>query len=422
MADDLSAAPQTGATEVATPVADTSASSAPASTGGAEKPKTAPSTREALKEAMRTVETRAPNETDKAAAVLKGGAGADDQAVTDHAKAAEEAAKAGETDAERSERAKKGWETRRANEAAAEVKPVEAKPAVAEPPKPAESKPEPSKHQPPSRLSAEAKAAWEAAPEPLRAEVVRMHDEMTAGLTKHKEGAERYAELSEYEQMSQEFYKQPLKDTLRNYAELDKMLHTDPLAALERIAGSMTYKDENGKDQKWTLKQLAHYVVEQDKETFDNPQSELHRQIEDLKKQVSSLTQGMTDRQKQEAEQRTTSIQDQVANFAKEHTRFDELFSDMETFLASPKFRTADYMADLKRAYEKAERLNPAPQLSPPAPEIPAPAPAAQTRAGTASVSGAPGAGSNPAGKRPVPPTSRDALKQAFAAKGLAVT
>ena len=433
MADDLSNAPQTGGSE---PVATNDAPSS-ASSGDKSAPAEKVSLRDTLQAAMKTVESRTPNETDKAAAVLKAGSGADDAVVSEHDEAVQTAQKALDSAKDASERAKRGWETRKANEAKAadEAKTAEtidktvaAKVAEAtakvEPAK-VEDKAQPASDakfkEPPQRFTQQAKAEWEKVPEPVKAEIDRSLRELQQGIDKYKGDADKWTPLADYEKRSQEVYKQPLTKTLENYVQLDEMLATDPLAALERIVSNMTYEDENGEKQNWTLKQMAQYIAEQDTDTFQNPQADLQRELAAVRRELAEVKSGFTDRQKMEAETRTKSVESQVEAFAKSNPRFDELFPDMELILSSPKFqRTGDPVADLKTAYEKAERLNPAPSLSAPAPDLPARNTAAQTRNGTASVTGAPSSGSNPA-KKPAPTSTRDALKAAFAAKGLAL-
>lgn len=440
MADDLSTAPQAGNSE---PV------SAPASdAGSSEKPSEskAPSTREALKEAMRTVAAREPSETDKAAAVLKNGAGADDAAVAADRKAKAEAGETIAKNEEASERARKGWETRRENAKAAEAidkqaetigkvvgekvaeavkPPVEAKPAAEEAPKaPSETK----YKEPPQRFAQTAKAEWDKVPETVRAEIDRSHRELQAGLDKYKEGADRWTELAEYAELSQKHYNQPLKETLKHYAELDRGL-ADPktnLATLERLVSNMTYVGTDGQVYNWDLPQLAQYILDQNEQgmdTFQNPQADLQRKLDDALARIERFEKGFSERETQRAQQereRTTqTLQEQINEFAAQNSRFDELWEDVELELHNPKFAAGkDPMARLKLAYEKVERLNPAPSLAPPAPAIAAPDAAAQTRKASASITGAPGVGSNPA-KKPVPSSSREALKAALAAKGL---
>lgn len=428
MADDLSAAPSVGASEpVSTPADETPAASKDA--GGK-----APSTREALKEAMRTVAAREPNETDKASAVLKDGAGADDAAVDADRKAKAEASETIATNAEASERAKKGWATRRENEKAAEAADKQAETIgkvvgdkVAEAVKPAEAKPEATTpaetkfKEPPQRFAPAAKAEWEKVPEPVRAEIDRSHRELQAGIEKYKASADQFEELAEYVELSKQHYNQPLKETLKHYADLDRGL-ADPktnLATLERIVSNMKYEGQDGKTYNWDLKQLAQYVLDQDADSFQDPQADLKQQLAEMQKKLDAFESGFTKQRETERERTTQTLQEQINEFATQNSRFEELWEDVELELHNPKFAAGkDAMTRLKLAYEKVERLNPAPSLAPPAQALSAPDVAAQTRKASASVTGAPGAGSNPA-KKPVPSSSRDALKAAFAAKGL---
>jgi uncharacterized phage infection (PIP) family protein YhgE len=434
MADDLSAAPSTGASE---PV---SAPAPEASSPAKDTAPKAPSTREALKEAMRTVEARSPNETDKARAVLKDGAGADDAATEADRKAKSDANDTIGKNETAAERAKKGWETRRENAKAAEatdkqaeaigkvvgekvaeaVKPAEAKPADEAKTAPAETK----YKEPPQRFASTAKAEWEKTPEPVRAEIDRSIKELESGLQKYKQSAERFEELAEYEQLSQQFYRQPLKETLKNYAELDRSLNNPEtnLATLERLVSGMKYVAADGETYNWDMRQLAEYVLQQTDQgvdSFQDPQADLKRELADVKKQLSEFQQGFTQQRETERERTTQTLQEQINEFATQNARFDELWQDVELELHNPRFAAdKDPLSRLKLAYEKVERLNPAPSLAPPAPALAAPDATAQTRRASASVTGAPGAGSNPA-KKPVPSSSRDALKAAFAAKGL---
>jgi len=423
MADDLSSAPAGGG-EVAIQTVDTPASApSPAPEAKADKPL---SNRDAIRQALAQVETRQPNETEKAAAVLKEGAGADDQLAEDRRTAAQKAIDETTANNVAAERARKGWETRRANQEKAEAETQQAQQidkavaekvkevtATTEAQKPVEAKPIETKHpNAPKWMTKQAASEWPKLPEVMREEIVKRSDAFDQGINQYKQSAERWSELEEYEKLSQEAYKRPLKETLETYIEIDKGLSTDPLGTIEeKILKPMGY----------TLRQVAEHVMGQEPTDSGSEIAELRKTVADLNRQLASVTTDITTRQKQEALQRQNKVLTQVETFAKENPRFDELYADMETFLSSPKFEPQlEGIARLKAAYERAERLNPAPSFSPPAPDIPAPNSAAQTRAGTASVSGAPGPGSNPTAKKLVPSTNRDAIRQALGRVGLA--
>lgn len=426
MSDDLAGAPTTGGGGDPAPASNSSATSAPmaSDTGKGETGKSAESRatsrRDAIDRAFVQAQITSPNETEQAAAVLKSGPGSDDALVKERAEAAEETERASEA----SERAKRGWETRKANaeRAASEARQegeaqVDANPDAA---------PQSQFKTPPQRFAREAQAEWDKVPESVRAEIDRSHRELEQGIAKYKTDAEKYAEFATYEAMSQQAYGQPLKATLENYIQLDQLLSTDPLVAFEKLANAIPYKNEDGTEGRWTLKQLAQYVVSQDRDTFDDPQSDLRRELESVRRELATLKSGVTEREQQRAQQeqmsRTRSLETQIADFAKANPRFDELSSAIEVELHNPRFHPelqADPIRRLQKAYEKAERLNPAKTISPPAPDVRAPDPAAQTRRGSASITGAPGSGSNPVARGPAPKSTRDAVDAAFSRFGI---
>lgn len=427
---DLSSAPSTGGGETATPSND-----APPSPATEAK---APSAREAISRAMSAVGT-GPNETNKAAAVLKDGPGADDRLTEDHDLAVEKAASDQQAQSEASERARKGWETRRENAEKAKESEQQTK-AITEAVKAAVPRPEQKAETPaapekpaveskyktaPKRFAGLAEGDWDKVPETVRGEIDRAISNLEQGHLKYKESADKFAELTEYEQLSQEYYKQPLKETMKNYADLDRLLHTKPLEAFERLANSMTYQGEDGKTYNWTLKQLAQHILDQDQDTFQNPNSELERKLDVALKKIDAFERGQIQHSETQAEQRKQSIGQQIQNFAtsKDAPRYAELEGKIISILKSDLIdKTGDPLTDLKAAYEMAERLNPAPSLKPPAPEIPASDPAAQRQKGSASVSGAPGSGSSPAIRKPAATSNRDAIRQALRQAGVATS
>lgn len=437
MADDLSSAPTGGSEPV---IASGTGDSAPAAPATPAAPSTEAksdkplSNRDAIRQALAAVETRQPNETEKAVAVLKEGAGADDKLATDRRSAAERAIAETEASNAAAERARKGWETRRANQEKAEADTAQAaqidkavsekvaeKVAQTQPEaKPADTPATETKHpEAPKWMTKQAAGEWAKLPEVMREEIVKRSEAFDQGITKYKQSADRWTELESYEKLSQEAYGRPLKETLEVYIEIDKGLTSDPLGTIEKkILKPMGF----------TLRQVAEHVMGQEPADADATANELRQEIAELKRTLSTVTSDLTARQKaeaaqreQEAQQRQSNVLSQVEQFAKDNARFDELFPDMEMFLSSPKFEPQlEGIARLKAAYERAERLKPAPSFSPPAPDIPAPNSAAQTRAGTASVSGAPGSGSNPTVKKPVPANNREAIRAAMSRVGLA--
>lgn len=439
MADDLSAAPSMGASEPAPAPAQADTTSAPVS----EAPKSADkplSGREAASRALSEVMARTPGEMDKAAAVLKEGRGADEKLDANHKDAVSKATDAEKAANEASERVKRGWETRRANaeqakadertagQVAEAVKAAlpEQQPAPVAEAKPAQVE---TKHpDAPKWMTKQSAAEWAKLPEVVREEVVKRSEAFDKGFAEVKTKADRWAELTDYEDLSQQVYQQPLKATLERYVELDRGLGNPDtqLATLERLVSQMKYTAEDGNQYNWDMPTLAQYVLDQAQsgvESFQNPQADLQRELADVKKQLAEFKNGFsereTQRQQQERERSTNMLQEQIADFANKNDRFNELYEQIEVELHNPRFEAGkDPIHRLSKAYEKVAKLNPPPSLSPPAPDLPAQDAAVQSRRGTASITGAP-SGSTPAGKRPVASSPREAARMALSKMGM---
>lgn len=284
-----------------------------------------------------------------------------------------------------------------------------AKEAAPEGDKPAEVRPEETPKTPtgaPERFTAEAKAAWESAPEPVKAEVRRLEQELSAGMEKYKSDAEAFDEFRDFAGQLKA-NGQSLKEVVGHYSGMESLLARDPIAGLELIARNI------GTD----FQTLASHYLNRAPDEVSHQQNtqitSLHNEIADLKKQLGGVTNTISEQQNK------TALQ-QINEFSADKPRFDELSQDIAFFMQSGRAK------DLADAYELAERLNPAP-VSATAPAV-VPATAAQTRdpqTGTAqtrkgqlSVTGAPGDGSNPSSRK-VPETARAAVDNAFSQMGI---
>ncbi len=87
----------------------------------------------------------------------------------------------------------------------------------------------------PARFSADAKAAWAAAPEPVKAEVTRMEREMTAGIEKYRADAEAFEPVRKYHDMAKAGGNS-LDKVLELYVGLEQEIDRNPIGAMERIA------------------------------------------------------------------------------------------------------------------------------------------------------------------------------------------
>jgi hypothetical protein len=252
---------------------------------------------------------------------------------------------------------------------------------------------------PPTRFSADAKAAWATAPDPVKAEVHRAIRELEQGHEKYKASAQAYEDIKEYDALAKQTGT-TLKAALSNYVGIDALLRKDPIAGLERICGNL----------KLSLRDVAAHVMGQKPDEMASKHertiAELRQTVQQLQRQVGGVTKSIE-------QQRSEAIVQNVATFAASHPRFDELSEAIHQEIG--------HGYDLATAYERAERLNPAPAAARPATkEIPAEKPdiAAQTRKGSLSVHGAPRSGSDPANRKP-PSSAQESIERAFAQLGI---
>lgn len=279
---------------------------------------------------------------------------------------------------------------------------------VAEPVK-AEAKPTAFKDAP-ARFSADAKTAWEQAPEPVRAEIHRAVKELEGGIEKHRQSAQQWEELKDFHELATK-NGTTVKATLANYVGLIGQLRQQPLAALERIVNGSGLKRADGSPV--TLRDIAGHILNQKPDEVASRQdgviASLNQKIAQLEQKLGGVTQNI-ERQQTDAQRR------EVEAFAAQNPRFDELASDIEFLVSSGRAKT------LSEAYELAERLNPAAaKASPSEPLTPAktadPEEPQKLAKGSLSVTGAPSSGSSPVNRKPSP-NARSAIDRAFARAG----
>lgn len=171
---------------------------------------------------------------------------------------------------------------------------------------PSDKVPEPSfaAEPPPKRFSTAAMEDWASTPETVRAEVLRLEKELTAGLKKHQAAAARDADLADLHDRAAKGGTS-LKEALTKYVGLEDLLRTDPDRGLEAI-----FQNIGISPREWARKLLG-----------------------------------------QEADCTTEA----VMKFAAVHPRFDELSEDIIFFLDTGRAN------DLAEAYSLAERFNLAP-------------------------------------------------------------
>lgn len=297
---------------------------------------------------------------------------------------------------------------------------AEAKPA-AEPAKPAAAavdpaikpavEPVPAKRTfvAPERFSNDAKAVWDTAPEPVRAEVDRMHREMTAGIEKHRVGAEKYDRVKEFDELATKSGTD-LHTALGRYVRIDQMLQQNFVKGLEEICSNKGL----------SLRDVAAHIMGQ---TPDQAQSQSDATIRELRTTVQRLEQqvgGVVDHTRRQAE---SSLEQQITSWADGWDHFEVFAPHIAAELQAG-------AADLDAAYEavlqkhpglaslgKKPPAKPAQDVIPAASSAAAPDLTAQTDKGSKSIKGAPSPGSEPAA-RPRSNSIREALKRAAARAG----
>ncbi len=267
-------------------------------------------------------------------------------------------------------------------EAEAEVKPDEAKEA--------QEKPLTSFAEAPNRFSADAKAAWSQAPEPVRAEITRAVTELERGLSEYQQ---KWEPLKEFESLAQQ-NGTTIPAALANYVGIEKLLASDPIKGLNQVCENMGI----------SARQFAEHVLGQPQDQNAAAQETVIRNLNQKISQLEQQITGVSTTIRTQAEQAVIS---QVTEFSKDKPRFEELTKDITYLLETGRAK------DLQEAYKEAERLNPAPQ-----PVVNTAPATVQPKKGQLSVSGAPSSGSNPVNRKP-PATARSAIDNAFSAVGL---
>jgi ElaB/YqjD/DUF883 family membrane-anchored ribosome-binding protein len=242
---------------------------------------------------------------------------------------------------------------------------------------------------PPSRFSADAKAAWDNAPLPIKAEINRAFKELEGGIERYRAEVEPFRPFLE---RARQTGSDPVV-ALSNYISIEDRLRENPIGGLEQICRNM------GTD----LRSVAAHVMGQPAPDANEEIAALRQEVQQLRGHSQEL-QTYKQRQEQERTQQTTK---QVEEFWAAHPRAEELANVIQWALKT------GLAADLPTAYQYAERLHPAPATA--AAPQPGTAPTGQPqKQGPVSIKGAPSAGSNP-GRGSTSMSTREAAAQAYA-------
>lgn len=240
----------------------------------------------------------------------------------------------------------------------------------------------------PARFSSDAKAAWQGAPEAIKAETYRALRELEGGLSQYRQAFEP---LKPYFALAHQ-HDTTVHEAMARYTALDSALLSEDQQ--EKLFAIQAVLDHAG----MTSADYVNLMLGKGQLQPDAHLGELRREITRLKHQMGGVSTSLAQRQYNE-------IEHQVEAFAQDHPRLeDNNFAETVSRLLSTG------MADgLAAAYDMAGRLNPAPTQRPLAD---------QTRKGQLSIAGAPASGSNPVNRK-APATARESLDRSFASLGL---
>jgi hypothetical protein len=236
--------------------------------------------------------------------------------------------------------------------------------------------------QPLKRMRDDAKAEWTKAPESVRRDVYRMHQEYSKAFQQYRGDHEAMKTLRPYHDLARS-QGTSLPVALDNYMGIESRLRQDPIGGLDTIVSNLNLRTEDGR--RITLVDVAYHVLNQSPEQHkltaaQNQQVALQRQLQQVQQHQRALAQQQARMQYQ---QKFVHTRGAVDRFAEANPRLDELGDLIE--------RELRLGFDLPTAYQRANLLRPA-KAGTPAAQTRTPAP--QTRTSDRSISGAPDGGS----------------------------
>lgn len=234
---------------------------------------------------------------------------------------------------------------------------------------------------PPQRMADHAKAEWANAPESVRGEVYRMHEEFGRAYQQYRGDHETMNRLRPFHQLATQ-QGTTLEKALSNYVGIEQKLRADPIAALDQIVNNLGLKDPQS-GQRIGLRDIAYHVLSQSPEQLQmvqhgNAQSAAQQQLQAMRQEMAALRNSLYQMHNQ---QQFTMTRAGIDQFADAHPRFDELGDLIKAEL--------EHGYDLPTAYRRAELLRPASHAAQTR------AQPAQTRTSDRSISGAPASAPN---------------------------
>jgi hypothetical protein len=287
-----------------------------------------------------------------------------------------------------------------------EAKAAEAKAAAGKP----GDQPSAVKHAAPERFSPDAKAVWETAPEPVKAEVHRMQRELEAGIEKHRASAAKFETVKDFDELAARSGTN-LRTALTRYVNTEQLLRTNPLKGLDEICSQMNT----------SLREVAAIVMGQQP---DQHASQSDATIRELKATVARLEQQVGGVAQTFQQQGQKQLENHIAKWSEGKPFFEILAPHIAEAMAGGAASLDDaYQGSLAKFPELAAMAEKAVKPASETETLAASAAAAealadQTRKGAKSITGARNSpGSDPV-DLPRNPSIRESLRRAAARAG----
>ena len=178
--------------------------------------------------------------------------------------------------------------------------------------------------EPPPRMAEHAKREWASAPESVRGEVHRMHQEFGQAYSAYKGAYDAFMPVARFHKMATD-HGTTLEQALTNYTSMEQKLRSDLVGGLDVIINNLGIKGQNG--EKIGLRDVAYHVLSQSPEAIKqtqmgNQQTAAGQQIGALHQEINGLKHAL---HQMHTAQQFSYTRSQVDQFAASHPRFDEL-------------------------------------------------------------------------------------------------
>lgn len=251
-----------------------------------------------------------------------------------------------------------------------------------------DAQPKPNGHiEPPAKFLPDAKETWRNTPRPVQRDVENLVREHETELTRHREAAERYEPIRQFDELARQNGRAGVHESLAEVARLEDMMQANPVAALNHILMQVGPRKADG--QPVSLFEMAQVIVQQGPQGYQKMVSQAPQQqrSQNDNPEVSQLRAEMA--QMREQQVAATVIEP----FKAGHPRYEELQQDIAFFLKSDKIPTSLSPHDrLEAAYDMAARINPASQSALEPKADPDPGDRVDDLSGSKSIKSAPGA------------------------------